>query len=1091
MSSSPAAVSAVPVRSDEETNRTGLYECLLTEELRAALADYALERREPKGERDLLFALLYRQAAAALRRALVDELSRENEKESVAKARVLVERVLRDLAEPSHLTTPFEILLAADEKHPATGALRWADVIRPATSFSQTTLFTGARGEPVLLDELRRETLSADTADWLVSFLKMSGLRPMMQTLQAFTNRGGRLRVITTTYVGATDPEAVLWLTQLPNTEVYVSYDTEDTRHHAKAYLFSRRNGLSTAYAGSANLSAAALRYGLEWTVKVTESSDPAMLERMKTIFASYLTDEARFRRFDPARDEALLRESVAQARAGGRNARDAAQRGAVPLSVFGIELRPYPFQAAILEKLEAARSLHSETRSLVVAATGTGKTMIAAFDYRRQCRKAGWRVRMLFVAHREEILQQALTAFRYVLNDMNFGELFTGKETPTAHEHVFLSVQTAASRRLADFYAPDHFEYVVIDEFHHAEAKSYRALLDTLNPRLFLGLTATPWRGDGRDVLARFNGHITAELGLAEAIDRQLLVPFDYLMVTDPVALTALRWQRGGYLAADLENAYLEGKNAAARDRVLLDAVRRYLPDLSDVRGLVFCAGRRHAAHIAKLFQEAGVPAELIDGTTDAATRRSAPERLRSGKVRFLCTVDVYNEGVDIPEVNTVLFLRPTASPTVFLQQLGRGLRKASEKIRLTVLDFVGAAKKEFSFEARLRCLLRGMRGDVVSMVKDADSSSLPLGCTVTLEKQAMTYVLENIKAHRKLSGQLAVQAADWLVGVPRETEPRFVDFLRDQRLSPAEWPDLVRKAVPGKAEAFFEDVLAQVAPDRFAPVPVPEGFSLSKGAFRRLFRKNGYASLCGLIRDMEARKPFAELPPLRQADWETLAYTWCDQTEQDVKARGGNRSAAEALYTALLDNPVWAKAVRNVFEALLESIDFVSPPANVPEDVPLELHAEYSSHEALAALGYKSAYAFREGVKYLSERRTDVFFVTIDKEERHFAVSNRYDDYAMNAAHFHWQSQSTTRAESEAGRRYRWIGRTDAPSEYQGQTAHLFVRERKVEKGVAVPFVYLGRVRFVSSEGECPMSIVWALETPIPPRWLDRFMR
>lgn len=191
------------------------------------------------------------------------------------------------------------------------------------------------------------------------------------------------------------------------------------------------------------------------------------------------------------------------------------------------------------------------------------------------------------------------------------------------------------------------------------------------------------------------------------------------------------------------------------------------------------------------------------------------------------------------------------------------------------------------------------------------------------------------------------------------------------------------------------------------------------------------------------------------------------------------------------MLDNPVWAKAVRNVFEAQFESIDFVSPPANVPEDVPLELHAEYSSHEALAALGYKSAYAFREGVKYLSERRTDVFFVTIDKEERHFAVSNRYDDYAMNATHFHWQTQSTTRAESEAGRRYRWIGRPDAPAEYQSQTAHLFVRERKVEKGVAVPFVYLGRVRFVSSEGECPMSIVWALETPIPPRWLDRFMR
>ena len=604
----------------------------------------------------------------------------------------------------------------------------------------------------VLLDELRRETETAESVDWLVSFVKMSGLRPMMPVLERFAERGGRLRVVTTTYVGATDPEAVLWLSSLPNAEIFVAYDTGATRHHAKSYLFHRSHGLSTAYAGSANLSKAALSYGLEWTVKVTQASDAALLERMKTIFEAYVTDAERFKRFDPVRDEAQLREAIQEARRGESGA---SLSSATPLSTFGIELEPYPFQKAILERLDAARTLHGETRSLVVAATGTGKTMIAAFDYRERARKLGRRENLLFVAHREEILLQARNAFRYVLNDMNFGELFTGSETPKEHRHVFLSVQTAASRDLAHFYPPEHFEYVVVDEFHHAAAQSYRALLDTLDPKVLLGLTATPWRGDGRDVLERFGGRITAELGLGDAIDRQLLVPFDYLMVTDPVSLAGLKWTRGSYAASELEDLYTEGGSARDRDRAVLGALRRYLPDLSDVRGIVFCAGRRHAAHVAKVLCEAGIPSAAIDGETPAEERRNAPRRLVSGELRFLCTVDVYNEGVDIPEVNTVLFLRPTESVTIFLQQLGRGLRKCADKLRLTVLDFVGSARKEFSFEARLRALTRAATANVVDLVEGTDSTLLPLGCTLTLEKQAMEDVLANIKAHRRLKGR------------------------------------------------------------------------------------------------------------------------------------------------------------------------------------------------------------------------------------------------------------------------------------------------------------------------------------------------
>ena len=213
-------------------------------------------------------------------------------------------------------------------------------------------------------------------------------------------------------------------------------------------------------------------------------------------------------------------------------------------------------------------------------------------------------------------------------------------------------------------------------------------------------------------------------------------------------------------------------------------------------------------------------------------------------------------------------------------------------------------------------------------------------------------------------------------------------------------------------------------------------------------------------------------------------FTFAWI---EAEVRKFGGNLPAAKAFYDALLENAGWRRAVTGLLEALLADVDFLSPPASVPDDVPLELHASYSAREALAAFGYEQAANFREGVLYLKDRRADLFFVTIDKEERHFALSRRYDDYAMNATRFHWQTQSTTRSESDKGRRYRAVDfrNEDAPQ------AHLFVREKKNEKGATQPFVYLGRLAHVSDTGECPMSIVWELETPIPARWLDRFMR
>ena len=341
------------------------------------------------------------------------------------------------------------------------------------------------------------------------------------------------------------------------------------------------------------------------------------------------------------------------------------------------------------------------------MAATGTGKTMIAAFDFRHWAASNPPRraqlPRLLFVAHREELLQQSLQTFRAVLRDPNFGDLLVGGREPEQLDHLFVSIQSYNSRSLHDLPA-DRYEYVVVDEFHHAAAPSYERLLDHVRPRVLLGLTATPERADNLDVLGHFGGHLSAQIRLPDAINRKLLSPFQYFAVTDSEDLSGLKWQRGGYRTRRARpNLHRQRPSAA----LVIDKVRSILLDPRKARVLGFCVSVAHAEYMAAKFQEAGIPSEALSAETARADRLSAQDCLRRREVNFLFVVDLYNEGIDIPEIDAVLFLRPTESLTVFLQQLGRGLRLHEEKECLTVLDFVGQAHRNFRFDLRYRALL------------------------------------------------------------------------------------------------------------------------------------------------------------------------------------------------------------------------------------------------------------------------------------------------------------------------------------------------------------------------------------------------
>lgn len=567
---------------------------------------------------------------------------------------------------------------------------------RPHGPLSTSTLLTRNHAEPSIGHELAREIATADRVDAIVAFVTVGGVRAIHDRLAQLSRRpGAQLRLLTTTFTGTTEAAALDRVARLPGAAVKVSYDTRRTRLHAKAWLFHRNNGLSTAYVGSANLTSTALGGGHEWMVKVSEADLPHVIQKFAGTFNTLWADPE-FEPYRPDHDEDQLRLRRALSAESHTESAD----------TFLVALRPFPFQAEILDKLAAERAVLGRRRNLVVAATGTGKTVIAAFDYQRQMGSSGVPPRLLFLAHREELLEQARRTFRYVLQDASFGELLVGGRDPQRYEHVFASVQSVASRGIIDKLGPGHFRHVVVDECHHVPASSYRAVVPHLTPDVLVGLTATPERTDGKSLLPDFDGHIAAELRLWHALDDQLLVPFEYYGISDNTDLTRLRWTRTGYDAGSLGDVYTGNH---ARAELVLQQLARRVNDVRAIRALAFCVSVAHADFMAERFTQMGVPALAIHGSSPDRVRAEAPRRLRERNVNVVFTCDLYNEGVDLPFVDTLLLLRPTQSATVFLQQLGRGLRHfrgQPTKTSCLVLDFIGQHRSEFRFDAVLSAL-------------------------------------------------------------------------------------------------------------------------------------------------------------------------------------------------------------------------------------------------------------------------------------------------------------------------------------------------------------------------------------------------
>ena len=609
-------------------------------------------------------------------------------------------------------------------------------------------LFTNQNAQE-LINELNKEIRTADEVNFIFPFISKAILNKIEASIAIANKCQTKIRLITTTFDNMAAFVNLEELTRLvityDNFEIRVEDNLEkrSERIHIKTSIFRRKSGFGTAIIGSSNLTYRGMVRGREWNIKVNEFANPKLYEQLLIEYETIWTDRLVNFNNPMERADLLNRIHLAQEEIINNQFNQTTE-------FLTTRKYLYDFQKEIVNKLKKRRK-QGKNKHLIIMATGTGKTVVSAFDYKNQIKENNnIKPTILFLAHQKEIIDQALLTFQSVLRDKSFGEVLYEQMTYQNNYYLFATIQTIHNR-LSDF-DPQHFDIIIFDEAHHIASKTFDRVFNYFKPKQLLGLTATPERTDGKTILKYFDNEFASELRLWDAVNQRLLCPFDYYCIDDPTSdLTGV----------DLNNdeALFQKLNTTSRNELLYQMINKYLGHYAKPMCVIFCITTEHARIVTKFLTKKGLKASYL--TSEVNSNRTAIlNDFKKMRINYLCVVNMFNEGIDVPEIDTIIMLRPTNSKTIYLQQLGRGLRKTDHKSRLEVYDLITNVDKKYDLTLGIKNLFAN---NLTSRKMISENQGLPYGCTITLEKRSQEIILRNLRKWYDNKNRIRLQVREF----------------------------------------------------------------------------------------------------------------------------------------------------------------------------------------------------------------------------------------------------------------------------------------------------------------------------------------
>lgn len=929
-----------------------------------------------------------------------------------------------------------------------------------------------------LLDELTQSLEGCRRFYFNVAFVSFSGVQLLLDSFKVAEDKGIPGKIITGTYLNFTDPKALRKLKIFNDFDVRVFLATEKQGFHPKAYIFEYDDYYKVII-GSSNLTNYALKSNIEWNLQVIAKTDDSNEE-----FLNYLKDS-----FDQIWDNSLetTEDFLLQYEKHYRGVRyrdlvnspdvDTRKVFTYPL---GPRLTPNSMQKLAMQELALLRETGSQ-RALAVAATGTGKTFMAAFDIQQVKPK-----KMLFLVHREMILEKAMESFAKVVNvPKNRMGLLTGNKKSYDADYLFATIQTMGKEFYS--YQPDEFDYIVVDEAHHATSPSYQKVLDHFKPKFLLGMTATPERSDQGNVFDLFDNNLAIDIRLRQALEENLLVPFHYYGITD---------QSGVDLSEDslTPDQIAEKLNVTSRVDFIIDKMKFYGHDGPKLKALGFCITKKHAEFMADEFNKRGIPSTYLTGEHSEAERMRQIKLLESDtdKLNVIFTVDIFNEGIDIPSVNTALMLRPTESAIVFTQQLGRGLRKAEQKEFLTVLDFIGNYSKSFLIAIALYGSRSVTKKEITHAVRKG-FRNIPGPTNIRMDEiakeqileqlenenfYALKYLIEDYQAFKAaLAGKIPYRLQDYLTlegapdpvlffskSVTNNKSDNYIEFLQKVEKNNT----LVEKLSANKG---FMEVYTKLL--GYLPLKRPHEFAILELSFsQEQFTKED--ALQQVNRYVEGNQVDATEHAL-----ETFNLAYADKSE--IHGIKMVEEIADNLYAFNKEMLKWLKD-EEAGPFLSDAIHYglmryKNEFGHVDLGYPfLQLYSEYSQREVGMMANFRNTHSAFRGSTLQNELGGDHYFLFIDlHKEVDIEESINYKDKFISQKQFQWESPNATRANSERGKDL-------TQNVSRGKTIHLFVRKYKTVNNVTQRYTYIGTANAISHQNEKPIEIQYQLENKMP---------